>query len=116
MKQLYKKPLADRMRPNSLAEFFGQEEIIGESKLLFKAIESDQIPSIIFWGPPGTGKTTLAHIIAKQTNSKFLKLSAVTTGVKEAQGENEEILFAGDWIKSNINFDQNFKKRKFKIF
>ena len=76
-------PLADRMRPSTLEDFFGQEEIVGENKLLRKAIESDQVPSIILWGPPGSGKTTLAHIIAKKTKSDFQKLSATSSGVKE---------------------------------
>ena len=76
-------PLADRMRPLSLAQFFGQEELIGKNKLLRKLIEQDQIPSMIFWGPPGSGKTTLARIVANMTNSKFISLSAVSAGLKE---------------------------------
>ena len=78
-------PLADRMRPKTLEDFFGQEEIVGEGKLLRRAIESDQVPSIIFWGPPGSGKTTLAHIIANSTKSDFQKLSATTSGIKDLQ-------------------------------
>lgn len=76
-------PLADRMRPEKLADFCGQEELIGESSFLRKAIEQDQIPSLIFWGPPGSGKTTLASIIAKLTNSEFIILSAVSSGIKD---------------------------------
>jgi len=76
-------PLADRMRPQTLGEFVGQKEIIGEGKILRQAIEQDQVPSIIFWGPPGTGKSTLARIIAKMTKSNFIQLSAVASGVKE---------------------------------
>lgn len=79
----FSSPLADRMRPETLNEFLGQEEIIGNDKLLKKAIESDQLPSMIFWGPPGSGKTTLAYIIAKTTKSDFKKISAVDTGLKE---------------------------------
>lgn len=76
-------PLADRMRPKNLEEFLGQEEVVGRGKLLRKAIESDSIPSMIFWGPPGTGKTTLAYIVAKRTKSEFIKLSAVSSGVAD---------------------------------
>ena len=78
-----KNPLADRMRPETLDEFLGQEEIVGEKKLLREAIKSDKIPSMIFWGPPGTGKTTLATIIAKQTKSEFIRISAVSSGMKD---------------------------------
>lgn len=77
------KPLADKLRPNKLEEFLGQEEIVGESKLLREAIKNDNIPSMIFWGPPGTGKTTLALIIAQKTNSEFIKISAVSSGLKD---------------------------------
>jgi len=64
-KTKYNSPLADRMRPQSLDEFLGQEEVVGKGKLLRQAIESDIIPSMIFWGPPGTGKTTLSRIIVR---------------------------------------------------
>jgi len=76
-------PLADRMRPKFFEDFFGQEEIIGKGKLLKKLIEKDEIPSMIFWGPPGVGKTTLAHLIAEKTNSIFVSLSAVSSGLAE---------------------------------
>ncbi|MDD3386710.1 MAG: replication-associated recombination protein A [Candidatus Pacebacteria bacterium] len=76
-------PLADRMRPKNLDDFLGQEEIIGENKLLREAIKADNVPSMIFWGPPGTGKTTLALIIAEKTNSEFLRISAVSSGLKD---------------------------------
>ena len=76
-------PLADRMRPEKLEDFLGQEEILGKGKLLSKAIELDQLPSMIFWGPPGSGKTTLAYIIAKKTKSDFKKISAVNSGLEE---------------------------------
>lgn len=78
-------PLADRMRPCSLDEFIGQEHIVGRGCLLRRAIEIDSLQSSIFWGPPGCGKTTLASIIANTTNSLFVKLNAVTSGVKEVR-------------------------------
>ncbi len=76
-------PLADRMRPRTLDEFVGQRHIVGEGKLLRRAIESDRLQSSIFFGPPGTGKTTLAAVVAAATGGAFAKLNAVTAGVKE---------------------------------
>src|SRR5438067_11874104 len=77
------RPLADRMRPTSLDEYAGQEHILGPGKPLRAQIERDQLTSIILWGPPGVGKTTLAHIIARMTKSEFLPFSAVLAGIKE---------------------------------
>ncbi|MCX6736192.1 MAG: replication-associated recombination protein A [Candidatus Parcubacteria bacterium] len=76
-------PLADRMRPSNLSEFLGQTALIGAGTFLQKAIKNDTIPSLLFWGPPGTGKTTLARIIAKETRSDFLELSGVASGLKD---------------------------------
>ncbi len=76
-------PLADRLRPRELTEFSGQQHLLGEGKILRRLIEQDQISSMIFWGPPGVGKTTLARIIANRTNASFINFSAVTSGIKE---------------------------------
>lgn len=78
-------PLASRLRPESLDEYVGQRHLIGEGKILRRLIEKDQISSMIFWGPPGVGKTTLARIIAKQTRAEFVEFSAVTSGIKEVK-------------------------------
>ena len=76
-------PLAARLRPQTLEEFTGQEHLLGEGKILRRLIERDQISSMIFWGPPGVGKTTLARIIAHRTKAAFIDFSAVTSGIKE---------------------------------
>ena len=76
-------PLAARLRPQSLGEFVGQAHLLGKGKVLRRLIESDQISSMIFWGPPGVGKTTLARIIANRTKASFIDFSAVTSGIKE---------------------------------
>ncbi|MDZ7330553.1 MAG: replication-associated recombination protein A [candidate division KSB1 bacterium] len=78
-------PLAERMRPRSLDEFVGQQHLVGPGKMLRQAIEQDKLISMIFWGPPGVGKTTLARIIAQETKSEFFSLSAVTAGVAEVR-------------------------------
>lgn len=78
-------PLADRMRPRTLDEFIGQQHIVGQGRLLRRAIEMDRLQSSIFFGPPGTGKTTLASIIANATGAAFEKLNAVTAGVKDVR-------------------------------
>ena len=83
-------PLASRMRPRNLDEFVGQTHLLGENKLLRKIIESDHISSMIFWGPPGVGKTTLARIIANETKSEFITFSAVTSGIKEIKKVMED--------------------------
>ena len=91
-RQVYN-PLASRLRPDDLDGFVGQEHLLGKGKILRQLIEQDKIPSMIFWGPPGVGKTTLAGIIAHKTHAEFINFSAVTSGIKEikevmAQAEN----------------------------
>lgn len=76
-------PLAERMRPRTLEEYLGQEQILGPGKLLRRAIEADRVSSLILYGPPGTGKTSLAQVIAAKTTSRFVRINAVTSGVKE---------------------------------
>ena len=78
-------PLASRLRPESLDEYVGQKHLIGEGKILRRLIERDQVSSMIVWGPPGVGKTTLARIIARQTKAEFVEFSAVTSGIKEVK-------------------------------
>lgn len=83
-------PLADKMRPDDFTDFYGQDELVGEGSPLRQAIQSDNLRSLIFWGPPGSGKTTLARIIAQKTEASFIKFSAVDAGVKEIRGAVEE--------------------------
>lgn len=84
------RPLAERMRPRTLQEFVGQSEVVGPGSLLYEAIRNDRLFSIIFWGPPGSGKTTLAHIIARNSQSHFVHFSAVLSGVKEIRAVIEQ--------------------------
>ena len=76
-------PLAARLRPDSIDEVVGQSHLLGPGRILRRIIEQDAVSSMIFWGPPGVGKTTLAHVIANHTQAKFINFSAVTSGIKE---------------------------------
>ena len=80
-----KKPLAEKMRPNRLADFVGQQHILGEGKLLNRLIAAKRVPSVIFYGPPGTGKTTLARIIADTSSADFVKMNAISSGVADVK-------------------------------
>lgn len=99
----YDLPLAERLRPTSLETFIGQQHLVGPGGILRKIIESESIPSMIFWGPPGVGKTTLANIIANTTKSKFYTLSAVSAGVKDVR---EVISKAGGLTKTILFIDE----------
>lgn len=83
-------PLADRLRPQTWDEFAGQQEVVAPGKPLRQLIERDQVPSLILWGPPGTGKTTLARLISRLTQSKFVQLSAVSSGLADLRKEIEQ--------------------------
>ena len=83
-------PLAARVRPTDLDGFFGQEHLLGPGKILRRLIEEDRVPSMVLWGPPGVGKTTLARIIAGRTHSRFVDFSAVTSGIREVRQVMEE--------------------------
>ena len=79
-------PLAERMRPRNLGEFVGQSSVVGEASILSKALkQGTQLSSLILWGPPGTGKTTLARLLAERSKAKFIALSAVLSGVREVR-------------------------------
>src|SRR3981081_3429816 len=83
-------PLAERIRPETLDELVGQEHLTGKESILRSAIENGKVPSMILWGPPGTGKTTIANIIAHTLHSPFYTLSAISSGVKEVREVIEE--------------------------
>lgn len=97
-------PLADRVRPQNLDDFVGQENLIGHGKILRDLIEKDRVPSLILWGPPGTGKTTLAEIIAKRTKAHFITFSAVTSSIKDIRKIMEEAEQNRQFGERNIVF------------
>ena len=107
------RPLASRMRPRTLEAFVGQEHLLGEGKILRQLIDQDRISSMIFWGPPGVGKTTLARIIAGRTHANFIDFSAVTSGIKEIREvmqRAEENRRFGEWTILFIDEIHRFNK------
>ena len=96
-------PLADRIRPINLNEFVGQNHLVGEDKILKRIIEEDKIYSMIFWGPPGCGKTTIAKIIANKTKCRFISFSAVTAGIKQVK----EVMEIAKYEKKNKQYKNN---------
>ena len=85
-------PLADRMRPKTLDDLIGQEHLVGPGAILRQSLEKNLLPSLIFWGPPGVGKTTLANILARRLRRPFYTLSAISSGVKEVR----EVIYSGN--------------------
>ena len=99
------RPLADRMRPRSLDEFVGQSHVLSPGKVLRQAIEGGQLHSLILWGPPGTGKTTLARLIAQRADAHFIALSAVMAGVKDIRAAVEQGRVEAAWrMDSSISW------------
>ena len=90
LEQPVAQPLAARLRPQTLDEIVGQKHLLGPGRILRRIIEQDAVTSMIFWGPPGVGKTTLANVIARQTQAKFIEFSAVTSGIKEIREVMQE--------------------------
>jgi putative ATPase len=104
-KHVVKIPLAERMRPENLEEFAGQEHLVGNDRILKKIIEDDVLFSMIFWGPPGCGKTTLAKIIAKKTKSRFISYSAVVSGIKQIKD-----------VMERAEYEKNINKKRTILF
>ena len=105
-------PLAEQLRPNTLEEYLGQEHLVEKGAILERAISSGNVPSMILWGPPGVGKTTLAFIISKQLNRTFYTLSAVSSGVKEVREVIAKATEAGDSPFLFIDEIHRFRDRK----
>src|SRR6185295_470871 len=98
-------PLAERMRPRTLAEFVGQSHLVGEGRILRRLLDgSSNLPSLILWGAPGTGKTTLARLLAEKTEARFIALSAVFSGVKDLRAAITEARHEREYGKRTILF------------
>ena len=103
-KNMSNEPLANRLRPTTLTEYVGQRHLIGPGKILYQLSNSDVVPSMVFWGPPGVGKTTLARIIANQTKAKFINFSAVTSGIKDIRAVMKQAQEVQDLGEKTIVF------------
>lgn len=108
------KPLADRIRPEKLEEVFGQKHILGKEKILNRILESGLIPNMIFYGPPGIGKTTVANIIAKKANKKFYKLNATTASLSDIKDVISDLntLMGRNGVLLYLDEIQNFNKKQ----
>ena len=100
-------PLAYRMSPKTLDDYVGQEHILGKDKILYRTIKADRLSSIILWGPPGCGKTSLAKVISNTTKSKFYKINAVTSGVSDIKKIIEEIYSKVGLNKAMLKIEVN---------
>ena len=107
-------PLAFRMRPKTLEEYVGQEHVIGPGKILYRTIKADRLSSIILFGPPGCGKTSLAKVISETTKYKFYKINAVTAGVADIKKIVEEILCSVVCSFIDESISSSFKYLSFK--
>ena len=114
-KPIFMSPLSELVRPVTMKEYIGQHSVAGENSLLLKMIENDDLSSFILWGPPGCGKTTLANIIAKQTQGVFIAMSAVTSGIKEVKDIMKEAEEKFNFFhQKTILFIEAHKRMKYK--
>ena len=109
-----RKPLAEKIRPNELNEVFGQKHILGENKILNRIIKSGTINNMIFYGPPGVGKTTVANIISNKINKRFYKLNATTASLKDIPeiGKELDTFMGRDGVVLYLDEIQNFNKKQ----